>query len=198
MTAQSLTRADIMPMDAYRKIRRERRRALTEAKKHRRLSVGPDATFYFENYDTMWMQVHEMLFIEGGGEAQIDDELAAYNPLIPNGRELVATLMFEIADEDRRREFLAGLGGVEETVEIRIGDAVVRAQAETDVDRTSADALERVNDLLIHEYGHHYASDHLSSKYHDALTDLGAKLTRAALERRLRPGDFGYTLGGGR
>jgi hypothetical protein len=138
MARHRITRADIMSMDDFAKIRKDRRRALTEAKRNRRMSVGPNATFYFESYDTIWMQIHEMLFIEKGGEAQIQDELDAYNPLIPNGRELVATLMFEIPDEAARRRVLATLGGVEETVELRIGDEVVKAEAERDVDRTTA------------------------------------------------------------
>src|SRR5262249_47007591 len=91
-----LTRADIMPLDEYVKVRRERRREVTELKRNRRVEVGPFATFYFENAATMWQQVQEMLYIEKGGDAQIDDELMAYNPLIPQGRELVATVMFEI------------------------------------------------------------------------------------------------------
>jgi hypothetical protein len=87
----------------------------------------------------MWRQVHEMLFVERGGEEQIDDELDAYNPLIPQGSELVATLMFEIDDRTRRHRVLGELGGVEETVEIRLGDERIKAQAETDVDRSTAD-----------------------------------------------------------
>ena len=134
-----ITRNDIMPMSEYEKIRAERRKALVEIKKNRRVPIGPHATFYFENYDTMWQQVHEMLFIEKGGEAQIADELAAYNPLIPKGRELVATLMFEIDDETLRRSVLARLGGVEETVFIKFGDNEILATAEADVDRTTAD-----------------------------------------------------------
>jgi hypothetical protein len=109
----------------------------------RRVGIGPDATMYFENYDTMWHQIHEMLFIEKGGDAQIEDELSAYNPLIPKGKELVCTLMFEIDDPARRAAFLAGLGGVEETVSITVtapgGDHVVKGVPEEDVDRTTAD-----------------------------------------------------------
>ena len=101
MAKHELTGADIMPMDEYVKVRSERRRAVTELKKNRRLAVGPDATFYFECFETMWHQVHEMLYIEPGGEARIADELAAYNPLIPKGSELVATLMFEIDDAEQ-------------------------------------------------------------------------------------------------
>lgn len=128
-----------MPMADYAQVRKERRAAMTALKKDRRLAVGPDATAYFENYDTMWHQIHEMLFIEQGGEAQIEDELRAYNPLIPKGSELVATLMFEIDDPARRQRVLGALGGVEETVTLEFAGEVVRAAAETDVDRTTAD-----------------------------------------------------------
>ena len=85
---RALSREDIWPMEVYAERRKELRRALVEAKKERRVAVGPDATFYFESYETMWHQIHEMLFIEKGGEAQIADELAAYSPLVPGGAEL--------------------------------------------------------------------------------------------------------------
>ena len=134
-----LTHADIMDMAAYSEQRREMRQALTERKKHRRMEVGPFATFYFENWDTMWHQVHEMLFIEKGGEAQIADELTAYNPLIPNGAELIATVMFEIDDPIRRAKALGRLGGVEDTMFIKVGGMQVDAVPEADVDRTTAD-----------------------------------------------------------
>lgn len=137
--AHEITTADIMDMGEYAKVRNEKRKAMTAAKKDRRLHIGPDATAYFENYDTMWHQIHEMLHIEQGGAAQIPDELSAYNPLIPNGRELVFTLMFEIDDPDRRAKFLAGLGGVEETVTMEFGGEVIKAVPEDDVDRTTAD-----------------------------------------------------------
>lgn len=134
-----ITRGDLMPIPEYTKVRKERRQALVAAKRDRRLHVGPYATFHFENYDSMWHQIHEMLYIEKGGEAQVEDELRAYNSLIPNGRELVATIMFEIDDEKQRRAFLAKLGGVEETVFMRFDGETVRGVPEEDVDRTSAD-----------------------------------------------------------
>ncbi|MEE8214440.1 MAG: DUF3501 family protein, partial [Alphaproteobacteria bacterium] len=118
--------------------RKARWRALVEAKRHRRLEVGPDWTFYFENFETMWNQVHEMLFIEKGGEDQIADELSAYNPLVPKGRELVATVMFEIDDPLRRAAFLARLGGVEATAFLRLGGETIQGVPEADVERTSA------------------------------------------------------------
>ncbi len=134
-----ITRDDIMDMDDYATVRKERRRNITKMKTDRRVALGPDATFYFESYDTMWLQIHEMLYIERGGEEQIVDELAAYNPLIPKGRELIATLMFEIDEPERRESVLAGLGGVEETACLNLGGKVILAEAEADVDRTSAD-----------------------------------------------------------
>lgn len=139
MTDKAITRADIMPMADYGAVRKAKRTEITQIKKHRRVEVGPFATFYFENRETMWHQIHEMLFIEKGGDAQIDDELEAYNPLIPNGRELVATVMIEIDDERRRRTVLGRLGGFEETMFIRIGDEDIMAVPEEDVDRTTAD-----------------------------------------------------------
>lgn len=138
MTKQ-ITRSDIMDMADYAKIRAEKRKALVSIKRDRRVLIGPHATFYFENYDTMWQQVHEMLFIERGGEEQIPDELEAYNPLIPQGRELVATLMFEIDNPAVRNSVLAKLGGVEETCFLRFGGSEIVATAEEDVDRTTAD-----------------------------------------------------------
>ena len=134
-----ITRAEIMDMEAYGEIRRARREEVSAIKQTRRVGVGPFATFYFENYDTMWYQIHEMLYIEKGGEAQIGDELSAYNPMIPNGGELVATLMFEIEDEDRRARELGRLGGVEGSVSLTVGGETIGAIAETDVERTKPD-----------------------------------------------------------
>ena len=138
MTARQLTRDDIIPIEQYGRERKQRRSALVAIKQNRRVDVGPVCTFYFENYETMWHQVHEMLFIEKGGEEQIADELAAYNPLIPNGRELVATVMFEIDDPARRQAFLAKLGSVEETAFIECDGETILGRSEEDVDRTSA------------------------------------------------------------
>lgn len=133
-----ITREDVLPMEDYARVRSERRRAVSELKRDRRLAVGPYATFYFENFETMWHQVHEMLFIERGGEEQIPGELEVYNPLIPKGRELVATIMFEIADRARRQELLGRLGGVEETVSLQFDGETVSGLPETDVDRSTA------------------------------------------------------------
>ena len=134
-----LTVKDILGVESYMKIRQERRVKILNKKKLRRAAVGPYATFYFESYDTMWYQVQEMLRIEKGGEDQLRDELEAYNPLIPKGRELVATVMFEIDNANIRTAFLLGLGGVENHIIMRLDDVHIMAIAEQDLDRTNAD-----------------------------------------------------------
>jgi hypothetical protein len=136
---REITRDDLMPLADYAKVRDSRRAAAVARKKNRRLEVGPVATFHFEDYDSMWLQVQEMLYIEKGGDSQIADELSAYNPLIPNGRELVATVLFEIEDPARRKTLLARLGGIEETAFIRVDGDTIKGVSETDVDRTTAE-----------------------------------------------------------
>jgi hypothetical protein len=136
---RSITRDDLIPVEQYRAIRKEKRAEIVARKRHRRMEVGPVAIFHFENFETMWLQIQEMLYIEKGGEAQIEDELRAYGPLIPNGRELVATVMFEIDDPVRRKAFLGRLGGVEETAFLRFAGETIRGVPEADVDRTTAE-----------------------------------------------------------
>jgi len=135
---REITRADIQSMSEYAKVRDARRRSITEIKRNRRVHVGPDITFYFENFATMLHQVHEMLAVEKGGEAQIEDELRAYNPLIPRGRELIATMMIEIEDAARRTRVLGELGGIERTISVVVGSDVIAAVPESDVERTTA------------------------------------------------------------
>lgn len=135
---REITPADLMPTAEYGKVRMARRQATVAKKQHRRLEVGPVATFHFENYDSMWLQVQEMLYIEKGGEAQIADELSAYNPLIPQGHELIATVLFEIDDPIRRKTFLGRLGGIEDTAFIRLAEETIKGMPEADVDRTTA------------------------------------------------------------
>src|SRR5215469_10400036 len=138
-TLRKITPADILSDNDYAARRKELRKDAIGLKKHRRMEVGPFATFYFENYQTMWLQVMEMLRIEKGGEAQIAGELEAYNPLIPQGDELIATLMLEIEDADRRNAILLTLGGIEENVFMEIGDARLLATPTEYDDRTTAD-----------------------------------------------------------
>ena len=137
--ARQITPADLIPDADYAKERNERRQALLPIKRLRRVSLGPFCTFIFENYDTMLFQVQEMLLTERGGADQVPDELAAYNPLIPQGSELVATVMFEIDDEARREAALARLGGVEDRFFIQVGDTRAPGAPEGDVERTRED-----------------------------------------------------------
>ena len=134
-----IQKSDLLAPDIYEKNRRQMRKELVEFKKDRRVPLGPYATFYFECYETMLAQVQEMLHIEKGGDEQLNDELTAYNPLIPNGKELVSTLMFEIDNPVIRTTFLGKLGGVEENVFIKIDNDIIYGKPEIDVDRTSAE-----------------------------------------------------------
>ena len=134
-----IQKSDLLAPDVYEKNRRQMRKELVEFKKDRRVPLGPYATFYFECYETMLAQVQEMLHIEKGGDEQLNDELTAYNPLIPNGKELVSTLMFEIDNPVIRTTFLGKLGGVEENVFIKIDNDTIYGKPEIDVDRTSAE-----------------------------------------------------------
>lgn len=136
---REITRDDILDIDAYSKIRKENKQKLIAIKKDRRIPIGPFATFYFENYDTMWAQIHEMLYIERGGEEQIKDEIAAYNPLIPKGNELVATFMIEIDDPVRRDYTLRKLGFIEDQIYISVNGVKSQAVPEDDVERTTSD-----------------------------------------------------------
>ena len=134
-----ITQADILPYADYAARRTELRKNLISIKKNRRIDVGPFATFYFENFDTMWLQVHEMLHIEKGGAEQLAGELDTYNPLIPQGRELIATLMLEIADAGRRETVLMKLAGIEESVSMDVAGRRIKATPTDYDDRTTPD-----------------------------------------------------------
>ena len=136
---REIQKEDIMPLDVYTKNRRELRKNIVDFKKNRRIALGPYATFYFESYETMLAQVQEMLYIEKGGDEQLKDELSAYNPLIPNGKELTATLMFEIDNPISRAAFLGKVGGIEEAVFMKINGEKIKAIPEEDVDITSVE-----------------------------------------------------------
>ena len=135
----NIKEGDVINIDKYIKERPKIKKEISEIKKFRRIPVGPYATFYFECYDTMIYQVQEMLYIERGGIEQMKDELKAYNPLVPKGKELIATLMFEIDNEFKRKEFLNSVGGIEEETFIQIGENKIMSRPEQDTDRTSED-----------------------------------------------------------
>ena len=128
---------DIIDRETYARRRKQLRAEMVALKRNRRVAIGPNATAHFENFATMLYQVHEMLHAERGGETQLADELAAYNPLIPRGSELVCTLMLEMEDPARRSVFLSGLGGIERTTRLEIGGEIIPAEWEQDVERTS-------------------------------------------------------------
>ena len=136
---RQIEKQDLLPSDVYAKSRKQIRKDLVEFKKDRRIALGPYATFYFESFETMVAQVQEMLHIEKGGDEQLKDELIAYNPLVPSGKELIATLMFEIDNPISRAKFLGKVGGIEEKVFMKINNEIVKAVPEADVDRTSAE-----------------------------------------------------------
>lgn len=135
---RTITRDDIMSLEDYELIRKDKRQESILAKKYARLAIGPHATITFETWDSMWLQIQEMLRIERGGNEQLVDELAAYNPMVPNGRELTATMMFEIENPERRDAFLRTIGGVEDHIFLVIGSHRIAAVPEQDVERTSA------------------------------------------------------------
>ena len=136
---RQIEKKDLISADTYAETRKKIRKDLVEFKKNRRIALGPYATFYFESFETMVAQVQEMLHIEKGGDEQLKDELIAYNPLVPNGKELIATLMFEIDNPVSRAVFLGKVGGIEKKVFMKIDNEVIKAAPEEDVDRTSAE-----------------------------------------------------------
>ncbi|HTZ77371.1 MAG TPA: DUF3501 family protein [Stellaceae bacterium] len=137
MASREITRADLLPWEQYAKERAQHRKRITEVKRNRRIEVGPFCTFYFENRDTMWLQVQEMLHIERGGEAQVADELAAYNPMIPDGSELSATVMIEIEDPERRHQTLSRLGDIEHKMFLSFAGETVQGVPDATRENTS-------------------------------------------------------------
>jgi hypothetical protein len=136
---RQITRDDIVPTTQFASERKARRAALLPVKRLRRVDLGPYCTFYFESFDTLLFQIQEMLLVEKGGDEQLADELAAYNPLVPRGLELVATVMFEIDDEARRNRILGQLGGVDDQFFVQIGDSRAPGVPESDIERTRED-----------------------------------------------------------
>jgi hypothetical protein len=136
ISSRRVTPEDLLPDAEYARERTARRAALLPMKRLRRVSLGPYCTLIFENYETMLFQIQEMLLVEKGGAAQVEEELAAYNPLIPQGRELVATVMFEIDDQVRRTAILGELGGIEDHLFLQIDVERIYAVPEGDVERT--------------------------------------------------------------
>jgi hypothetical protein len=136
---KSIESTHIIDIDTYTQKRPAYRAQALALKKNRRVEVGPHAAFYFENYDTMWHQVHEMLYIEKGGEEQLIEELEAYNPLIPQGNNLIATVMFEVTDKDERLKFLYTIPQVDKHFVLTINEDQIYGKPTDDIARTTPD-----------------------------------------------------------
>jgi hypothetical protein len=135
-----LTVSDLYSLEQYHKLRSQFRADVLEHKKTRQVALGPNATLYFEDRLTIQYQVQEMLRIERIFEAEaIEEELAAYNPLIPDGSNLKATFMIEYPDVEERRKALERLAGIEDTIYVEV-EGAERAVAAADED------LERSNE----------------------------------------------------
>ena len=160
---REILKEDIMPLDVYKKNRKELRKNIVNFKKDRRIALGPYATFYFESFETMLAQVQEMLYIEKGGDEQLKDELTAYNPLVPNGKELTATLMFEIDNPVSRAAFLGKVGGIEDNVFLKINGEEIKAIPEKDVDRTSSEGKASSVQFI-----HFELNDHQIAKFNNS------------------------------
>lgn len=139
MTNNQIQPNEIFSREDYKNLRPIRRKEIVDRKKNRRIDVGPYVTLYFENRDTIIHQINEMVFIENGGSEQIKEEINAYKSLVPNGKELVATVMVEIDNPLKRSEVLSKMGGFEERFSIRLNERFIKGKAELDVDRTTAD-----------------------------------------------------------
>ena len=134
----TLTRDDLWSLEEYAGRRAEFRQQVLAHKKLRQVALGPHATLYFEDQLTMHYQVQEMLRVERIFEAaEIEEELEAYNPLIPSGSNWKATFMIEYGDVEERQRALANMGGIEETVWVQVGDGTkAYAIANEDMERT--------------------------------------------------------------
>ena len=134
----TLTRDDLWSLEEYAARRAEFRQQVLAHKKLRQVALGPHATLYFEDQLTMHYQVQEMLRVERIFEAaEIEEELEAYNPLIPNGSNWKATFMIEYGAVEERQRALANMGGIEETVWVQVGGGTkAYAIANEDMERT--------------------------------------------------------------
>jgi Protein of unknown function (DUF3501) len=144
-----LTPADLYSLEEYHKRRAGFRDQVLAHKRHRQAPIGPHVTLYFEDRLTMQYQVQEMLRIERIFETEaIAEELAAYNPLIPDGTNLKATMMIEYSDIDERRTALARLSGIEDAVYVEVESlGRVFAYADEDLERTDEDKTSAVHFL---------------------------------------------------
>jgi Protein of unknown function (DUF3501) len=179
---EKLTRSDLYSLEQYSEARPEFRARVMAHKKHRRVPLGDIAALYFEDRLTMQYQIQEMLRAERIFEAEgIQEELDAYNPLIPDGCNLKATFMIEVADEDERRKLLASLRGIEDEVWLRVeGFDPVFAVADEDLERENADKTSSVHFLRFE-----FTPEMIAAAGNGAA--MGAGITHRAYTRQLEP-----------
>lgn len=148
---QKLTRDDLYSLEKYAEVRTDFRQKVLEHKRDRRLELGTNAALYFEDRLTMQYQIQEMLRIERIFEAEgINEELDAYNPLIPDGSNWKATFMIEFPDVAERQQMLSQLVGIEDRVYVQVVDFDrVFAIADEDLDRADAEKTSAVHFLRI-------------------------------------------------
>lgn len=146
---KKLTRDDLYTLEAYARERSDFRTRVLEHKRPRSVAVGPNVTLVFEDRLTIQYQIQEMLRVERVFEAAgIQDELDAYNPLIPDGRNLKATMLIEFPDAEERVRKLQQLQGIEHRVALRVGDApAAKAFADEDMERSNDDKTSAVHFL---------------------------------------------------
>ena len=162
---EKLRRGDLFSLERYHEIRPEFRARVIAHKRLRQVPIGPSATLYFEDRLTIQYQIQEMLRVERIFEAEaIEEELAAYNPLIPDGANLKATFMLEYADPDERRRMLGALVGIERRVWMEAGGQRVFAVADEDLDRATEAKTSSV----------HFLRFEVSSEMRSALGDGAA------------------------
>ena len=144
---QKLTKDTLYSLEEYSNIRNDFRKKVMEHKKHRQVHIGPHATLYFEDLLTMQYQVQEMLRIERIFEAEgIEEELSAYNPLIPDGTNWKATFMIEYGDPEERKVALQKMVGIEDRVWVQVeGYEQVFAIADEDLERATQDKTSSVH-----------------------------------------------------
>ena len=144
-----LTPDDLLSLEAYDRVRPEFRRRAIDHQKRRRVALGPDVTVAFEDRLTVQYQIQEMLRIERIFEREgVLAELEAYNPLVPDGTGLTATMMIELPDPEIRRVRLRELRGIEDRICLRVGDAPARtARADENLPRTTDEKTASVHYL---------------------------------------------------
>lgn len=146
---QKLDRANLWSLEQYAEQRPAFRAEVIEHKKPRRVALTPNATMYFEDFTTLKYQVQEMLRVERIFEAaDIEEEIAAYNPLIPDGTNWKGTFMFEYPDVEQRREALAAMPGIEHRIWVQVNDCErIYAIANEDLERSTEDKTSAVHFL---------------------------------------------------